>query len=246
MTRDTPDRIAAEVASCRACPRLVAWREAVAAAPPRRHRGETYWARPLPGFGDPRARLLILGLAPAAHGGNRTGRLFTGDSSGDFLFAALHRAGIANQPRSDSREDGLRLRDAYVTAAARCAPPDNRPTPDEFGRCRPFLVREIGALRRVRVVLALGALAWRAAFDALRETGFETPAPLPAFAHGAEGRARRGPARVVLLASYHVSRQNTNTGRLTPPMIDAVLARAAALLVPRRTVRPETGDRLRS
>lgn len=214
--------ITERVVACRACPRLVAWREAAAADPPRRYRGQEYWTRPVPGFGDPRARLFIVGLAPAAHGGNRTGRVFTGDSSGDFLFAALHRSGFANQALSVSREDGLELRDVFIAAAVRCAPPDNRPTPAEFRRCEPFLVEEIGALPRVSVVLALGALAWSAALRALAAHGKPVPRPAPAFAHGAETRL----GDTILLGSYHVSRQNTNTGRLTPAMLDAVLARA--------------------
>jgi uracil-DNA glycosylase len=218
----------AEIVTCRACPRLVAWREEAAAHPPRRFRGQQYWARPVPGFGDPCARLLVVGLAPAAHGGNRTGRIFTGDSSGDFLFAALHRAGMASQPVSASREDGLALRDAWVAAAVRCAPPDNRPTPMEFATCRSFLVREIAALGNLRVVLALGALAWRSSLEALEENEIAIPRPRPAFAHGAE--VDLGP--VTLFGSYHVSRQNTNTGRLTAAMFDGVLKR----------VRGETGE----
>lgn len=212
-------QIAREIAACRACPRLVAWREAAGANPPRRFRGQRYWARPVPGFGDAGARLLVVGLAPAAHGGNRTGRIFTGDASGDFLFAALHRAGYANQARSVSKADGLVLTAAYVAAAARCAPPDNKPTPAEFARCRPFLVREIAALRNLEVVLALGSHAWRAAIEALVANGATRPRPLPAFAHGAEAKV----GNLSLLASYHVSQQNTFTGRLTPRMLDAVL-----------------------
>lgn len=220
-----------EVESCRACPRLVEWREACAAAPPRRFAGETYWARPVPGFGDPAARLLFVGLAPAAHGGNRTGRVFTGDSSGDFLFAALHRAGFANRPGSLRRGDGLALRDAYVLAPVRCAPPDNKPTPAEFDRCRPFFAREWALLPRVRVVLALGSLAWASAMRVLGDAGAAVPRPAPGFGHAAEAALDvPGRGRVALLGSYHVSRQNTNTGRLTPAMFDAVLARAAALL----------------
>jgi uracil-DNA glycosylase family 4 len=222
-----------EIEACRACPRLVAWREESAAKPPKRYAGETYWARPVAGFGDPAARLLLVGLAPAAHGGNRTGRVFTGDSSGDFLFAALHRAGFASQAESVRRGDGLALRDTYVLAPVRCAPPDNRPTPAEFDRCRPFFAREWTLLTRVRVVLALGGLAWASALRVLGEAGAEVPRPAPAFGHGAETAldvSGRGP--VALLGSYHVSRQNTNTGRLTPAMFDAVLARATRLLAP--------------
>jgi uracil-DNA glycosylase family 4 len=216
---DSLERITREVVRCRACPRLVAWREAAAANPPRRFRGQRYWARPVPGFGDPGARLLIVGLAPAAHGGNRTGRIFTGDASGDFLFAALHRAGFANQPSSVSRDDGLVLTDAYVAAAARCAPPDNKPTPEEFARCLPYLAREIAQLTDLKVLLALGAHAWRASIEALVANGAPRPRPLPPFGHGAEAML----GRFRLLGSYHVSQQNTFTGRLTPAMLDAVL-----------------------
>ncbi len=214
--------IAGEIVRCRACPRLVAFREAAEARAPRRFRGQRYWSRPVPGFGDPGAALLVVGLAPAAHGGNRTGRVFTGDASGDFLFAALHRAGYANQARSASRDDGLVLAGAYVAAAARCAPPENKPTPAEFARCRPFLVREVAALPKLGVVLALGAHAWRAAIEALvdAEAG-PRPRPLPKFAHGAEARV----GKILLLGSYHVSQQNTFTGKLTPRMLDAVLRR---------------------
>jgi uracil-DNA glycosylase family 4 len=176
----------------------------------------------VPGFGDPGAALLIVGLAPAAHGGNRTGRVFTGDASGDVLFAALHRAGLANQPLSAARGDGLALRGAFIAAAVRCAPPDNRPTGAEFSRCRPFLVREIQALPRLAAILSLGGLAWRAALAALRDAGHALPRPLPRFGHGARVPL---PGGVVLHASYHVSRQNTNTGRLTPAMLDDVLRR---------------------
>lgn len=235
MTAGAPGhRLAAltrEIEACRACPRLVAWREASAAKPPRRFAGETYWARPVPGFGDPTARLLLVGLAPAAHGGNRTGRVFTGDSSGDFLFAALHRAGFASQAESVRRGDGLALRDAYVLAPVRCAPPDNRPTPQEFDRCRPFFASEWSLLPEVRVILALGGLAWASALRVLGEAGAAIPRPAPAFGHGAEVTMELpGRGRVALLGSYHVSRQNTNTGRLTPAMFDAVLARAKLLL----------------
>jgi len=211
-----------QIVACTRCPRLRAYCERVAREKKRAHRDETYWGRPVPGFGDPAARLLIVGLAPAAHGANRTGRMFTGDSSGDFLMAALHRAGFATIPTSRLAGDGLRVTDVFVAAAARCAPPDNRPTPAEFEKCRPFLVREIGALPRLAAVLALGELAWRASLAALRDAGRAIPRPLPAFSHGA-----RAPVAgdVVLHGSYHVSRQNTNTGRLTPEMLDRVLRR---------------------
>jgi len=217
--------IARDVVDCRRCPRLVAWREKAAANPPRRFRGETYWARPLPAFGDPEASVLLVGLAPAAHGGNRTGRMFTGDASGDFLFAALHAAGFANQGRSVSRDDGLALSGALVTAAARCAPPGNRPTPAEFERCRPYLVREIASLPNLRVVVALGGLAFDRTLRALRSGGLEIPTPRPRFAHGSE--ARIGPYS--LLGAYHPSQQNTFTGRLTRPMLERVLRRARVL-----------------
>jgi uracil-DNA glycosylase family 4 len=219
-------RLHEEIAACRACPRLVAWREQVAREKRRAYREWTYWGRPVPGFGDPRARLVIIGLAPAAHGANRTGRVFTGDRSGDFLYAGLHRAGFANQPRSEHREDGLALRDAYVTAAGRCAPPDNKPLPEELARCAPFLDREL-ALLPARVLLALGAIAWGAALAWLERAGWTLPSPRPAFAHGAELAL---PGAPVLLGCYHVSQQNTQTGRLTPAMFDTVMARALALL----------------
>ena len=223
MTPTLPG-IERRVVRCRRCPRLVAWREEAAAHPPRRFRGQYYWARPVPGFGDPRARLLVLGLAPAAHGGNRTGRVFTGDSSGAFLFSALCRAGFANQPSSVSRDDGLALTDCWVTAPVKCAPPANKPTPAEFDACRPYLVEELAAFApHLRVVVALGGIAWNAALRAFALRGVAIPRPAPRFAHGAE--ARLLPA-LLLLGSYHVSQQNTNTGRLTPPMLDAVLARA--------------------
>jgi uracil-DNA glycosylase family 4 len=209
---------------CRRCPELRAYCAEVAASKRRAFAGWTYWGRPVPGFGDRSARILVVGLAPAAHGGNRTGRMFTGDRSGDFLYAALHRAGLANQPQATARDDGLRLRGAYVTAALRCAPPGNRPAPHQLANCLRFLVQEVEALRPA-VVLCLGAVAWRAALNAIRGGGVERPRPLPAFAHGAECRL----GRTVLLGCYHVSQQNTFTGRLTPRMIDAVLARAKAI-----------------
>lgn len=210
------------VVACRRCPRLVAWRETAARNPPRRFQGQPYWGRPLPGFGDPAARILLVGLAPAAHGGNRTGRMFTGDASGDFLFRALFEAGLANQPISSGVGDGLLLSGAFVSAAARCAPPDNRPTPEEFGRCRPFLVEELAALPSLRVVVALGGLAFAQSIRALAEAGGAIPRPLPRFGHAAETRI----GRYALLASYHPSQQNTFTGKLTPAMLRAVFRRA--------------------
>ncbi len=215
-------RLSARVASCRACPRLVAWREECAADPPRRYREEKYWARPLPGLGDPDARILIVGLAPAAHGANRTGRMFTGDRSGDWLYAALHRAGLANQPTSVRAGDGLELLGAYVSAVVRCAPPANKPTPSERDRCIPYLVEELALLTGVRVIVCLGAFAWDGALRALRSAGHPPPKPKPRFGHAAE--ARIGP--YTLVGSYHPSQQNTFTGKLTEPMFDAVFARA--------------------
>ena len=217
--------IEAEVVDCVRCPRLVAWREQAAREAPRRFAGETYWARPLPGFGDPSARILILGLAPAANGGNRTGRIFTGDSSGDFLWAALHRAGLASQATSRHRGDGLRAIDCWITAAVKCAPPGNRPLPSERGNCAPYLHRELIALNKLRVILALGAFAWDTALSTLAALGSETPRPKPRFGHGAEARL----GRWTLLGSYHPSQQNTFTGKLTPAMLDDVVARAAAI-----------------
>jgi uracil-DNA glycosylase family 4 len=217
----------AEITACRACPRLVAWREFAAANPPARFGGEEYWARPVPGFGDPAARILVLGLAPAKDGGNRTGRVFTGDRSGDFLFAALHRAGLANQPTSIGREDGLELRGAYVAAAVRCAPPANKPLPGERDRCAPYLLREMALLAELGVIVALGAFAWDAALRAVVAPSGPLPGPRPRFGHGAEVRV----GRIILLGAYHPSQQNTFTGRLTPAMLDAVLERALELAI---------------
>jgi uracil-DNA glycosylase len=217
--------LAREVHACRRCARLVEWREASAADPPRRFRGEDYWARPLAGFGDPAARLAIVGLAPAAHGANRTGRMFTGDRSGDWLYAALHRAGYASQPTSVRREDGLKLEDAYVTAVVRCAPPANRPSPAERDNCLPYLERELELLERCRTIVALGAFAWEGVMRAARALGGELPRPRPRFGHGAETFT----GRWAMLGCYHPSQQNTFTGRLTEPMLDAVFARARVL-----------------
>jgi len=217
--------LAAEIHACRRCPRLVEWREERAADPPRRFRGEGYWARPLAGFGDPAARVAIVGLAPAAHGANRTGRMFTGDRSGDWLYAALHRAGFANRPASERRDDGLRLLDAYVTAVVRCAPPANKPTPEERDRCLPYLERELELLAECCTIVALGGFAWDGALRAIRALGAEIPRPRPRFGHGAEARV----GRWTLLGCYHPSQQNTFTGRLTEPMLDAVLLRAREL-----------------
>jgi uracil-DNA glycosylase len=218
------ERIAAEIVGCRSCPRLVEWRERVALEKTVRFADQTYWGRPVPGFGDPAAGILVVGLAPAAHGGNRTGRIFTGDRSGDFLFGSLHRVGLSNQPTSVSRDDGLRLIRAYLSAVNRCAPPGNKPTPAERDTCLPFLAREIAALERLRVLVALGAFAWDGALRALSALGYPTR-PRPRFGHAAEASA--GP--FVLLGSYHPSQQNTFTGKLTPQMLDAVFERAAEL-----------------
>jgi uracil-DNA glycosylase len=215
--------IEAEVVHCRACPRLVSWRELVAREKVARFANEEYWGRPVPGFGDPRARIAVVGLAPAAHGGNRTGRIFTGDRSGDFLFAALHRAGLANRPVSVALGDGLELLGAWLTAVNRCAPPANRPTPEERDRCVPYLARELAALVDLRTIVALGAFAWDGVLRALRASGH--PAlPKPRFGHGAS--ATIGP--FALLGCFHPSQQNTFTGKLTPAMLDEVLQRALA------------------
>lgn len=214
----------AEIVECRLCPRLVKWRETVAREKRRMYRDEVYWGRPITGFGDVAARLVIVGLAPAAHGGNRTGRIFTGDRSGDFLFAALHRAGVANQPTSVSRDDGLALRGAYIVAPVRCAPPDNKPTPDEFARCSRWLDAELAFVKNARVFLALGAHAWESTLQYLARHGQNVPAPRPGFGHGAVVQLND----VTIVGSYHVSQQNTQTGRLTPKMFDEVVARALA------------------
>jgi uracil-DNA glycosylase family 4 len=214
-----------DIVVCRACPRLVAWREQVAREKRASFRDEEYWGRPVPGFGDAAARVLVLGLAPAAHGGNRTGRVFTGDRSGDWLFAALHRAGYANQPVSIHAGDGLRLTDAYVAAAVRCAPPDNKPTPDERDRCLPYLGRELDALAHLAVIVALGGFAYEALWGVLTARGDALPKPRPKFGHGIEVPTER----YTILGCYHPSQQNTFTGRLTEPMLDAVFARARSL-----------------
>ena len=216
----------AEVVECRRCPRLVEWREQVAREKRAAFRDQTYWGRPAPGFGDPDARILILGLAPAAHGANRTGRIFTGDRSGDFLFASLHRLGLANQAESVSRDDGLRLNGAYVVAAVRCAPPANKPTPEERENCSPWLEQEVSLLTSLRVVVVLGGFAWESALR-LRAMldGDPIPRPRPKFGHAVELPG----APWTLLGCFHPSQQNTFTGRLTPAMMDAVFARAREL-----------------
>lgn len=217
---DALDVLAAEIIECRTCPRLVAWREQVARDKRAAFRDETYWGRPVTGFGDPRARILVLGLAPAAHGANRTGRMFTGDRSGDWLFRSMHRAGLANQPTSVSADDGLALHDAWVTATVKCAPPDNKPTPDERDACARFLVREVDLLTEVRVVVCLGQFGYQAA---CRHFGVR---PRPKFGHGVEVPIVDSPT---LLCSFHPSQQNTFTGRLTEEMLDGVFTRAVAL-----------------
>ncbi len=215
------------VTGCRRCPRLVAHREEVARVKRRQYRDDDYWGRPVPGFGDRNARVLIVGLAPAAHGANRTGRMFTGDRSGEWLYAALHATGFATQPTSVRRDDGLALRDAYVSAIARCAPPANKPTPEEIAACRPFLARELGLLTRLRVVVCLGGLALDGFLRTWREAGRAVPSPRPRFGHAAECAL---PGGVTLLCSYHPSQQNTFTGRLTRPMLESVFARTRSLV----------------
>jgi uracil-DNA glycosylase family 4 len=233
-----------EIVRCRACPRLVAWREEVARVKVARFRDCEYWGKPVPGFGDPNARILLVGLAPGAHGANRTGRMFTGDRSGDFLFAALHRAGLASQPSSQSRGDGLSLRDVYIIATIRCAPPANLPSPEEIEQCARFFDREVALLPRVRVLVALGAIAWRACLDHVarmararsmrqrvarrQRDGVPLRRPRPAFEHGAILRVG-GVAGPTIVGSFHVSQQNTQTGRLTPAMFDAIVAAAMRL-----------------
>ena len=218
--------LTAEIVACRRCPRLVAWRELVAREKVARFRDEVYWGRPVPGFGDPDARILIAGLAPAAHGGNRTGRVFTGDASGDFLWPALHRFGLADRPVSRRADDGLTLHDAYIAAAVRCAPPANKPTILERDTCAPFLVRELGLLTSVRVIVALGAFGWDASLRAMAGLGHvPDDRGKPRFGHGAQ--AQIGP--FMLLGTYHPSQQNTFTGHLTAPRFDAVIARAVEL-----------------
>jgi len=228
---DTWKALTEEVIGCRACSRLVGWREQVAREKRRAYRDWDYWGRPVPGFGDPRARLVIVGLAPGAHGANRTGRVFTGDSSGDTLYAALYRAGFANQPTAQHRDDGLKLEDAFITAVVRCAPPGNRPSAEELAACRPFLAREWALLPDMRVMLALGQIAFDGCIRLLREAG-HSDLPRTKFSHGAYYSFPAAvPAGLMhLVASYHPSRQNTQTGRLTPAMLDDVFALARSLL----------------
>lgn len=225
----TLDQITRDIITCERCPRLRAYCRVVAREKRAAYRDETYWGKPVPGFGDPKARVLVIGLAPAAHGGNRTGRVFTGDgrgASGEFLFAAMHAAGFANQSTCDRADDGLRLRDAYILATARCAPPANKPLPEEIRNCRIHFDRELDALTRVRVMIALGRLAWDAALIQLQRLG-DPMKPRPVFGHGAVYRSSTG---LVLLGSYHPSRHNTHTGRLTPPMLEQIFRTAAGLI----------------
>ncbi len=230
MNRVIWDELEARVVNCRLCPRLVEWREETARVKRRAYRDEEYWGRPVPGWGDRNAQLLIVGLAPAAHGGNRTGRVFTGDSSGDFLYGALHRAGFANQPHAVRIGDGLALTNAYIAAAARCAPPDNKPTPEELATCRPYLEQEIALLNRLKVIVALGRIGYEAALKVYEgRPGFlGRAALLPQFAHAAV--IPLGASLPTVVTSYHPSRQNTQTGRLTAVMFDEVWRKAAELL----------------
>jgi len=220
-------RLERKVVRCTLCPRLVRWRREAARVKTARFAHEEYWGKPVLAFGDPGARLLVVGLAPAAHGGNRTGRMFTGDRSGDWLYRALHRFGFASRPESKGRDDGMKLADCFITAAARCAPPLNKPDAREFANCRPYLLAELRLLARVSVVVGLGKLAFDAAFDALKETGRAAVAKRPAFGHGKEYRLS---PEIVLIGSYHPSQQNTFTGRLTEPMFDAIFRRVRTLL----------------
>lgn len=222
-----------EIVGCRACPRLVAWREEVAQNKRRAYQEWEYWGRPVPGFGDPAARLLLVGLAPGAHGANRTGRVFTGDGSGSFLYSALYRNGFASQPSAEHRNDGLQLFDCFITAPLRCVPPQNRPTAEELHTCRPFMGRELALLPNVQVLLCLGGIAFEQTLRLLREQAYDVPRLK--FGHGSHyvvGPAHGTGRRFDLLGCYHPSRQNTNTGRLTPEMMDTVLAQARALLRP--------------
>ncbi len=229
------DAIERAVVRCTRCPELRAYTAMVARERKRAHRDCDYWGKPVPAFGDARARVMLVGLAPGAHGSNRTGRPFTGDASGSFLYPALYRAGFASQPDAIDRNDGLTLHDALITAAARCAPPQNKPTPQELRNCFPFLLQEFDALSRLRVMIALGSVAFDAVLKVLRERGFALDPARPAFAHGAEAAAAKGRRTISVVASYHPSRQNTNTGKLTVKMFDAIFTRANEILRPPRT-----------
>ena len=216
-----------EIIDCARCPRLVEWREQVAVEKVKRFQNEDYWGKPVPSFGDEQARLVIVGLAPAAHGGNRTGRMFTGDRSGDWLYRALYRAGFANQETSVNRADGLQLNDCYITAMAHCAPPDNKPTPQEIKNCRPFLLDEFAAFTQLRVVVALGQLAFKATIESFKALDAKLNITMPKFAHGAEGQLTD---HLTLIAAYHPSQQNTFTGKLTEAMLDAIFTRARQII----------------
>ena len=225
MRETSLESIEAAVLKCTRCPELRAYTAQVARERKRAYRDCTYWGKPVPAFGDPKARVVLVGLAPGAHGSNRTGRPFTGDASGDFLYPALYRAGFASQPNATGRDDGMRLHDCAITAAARCAPPGNKPTPQELRNCFPFLVDEFEALSRVRVAIGLGSIGYDAILKVLRERGFTLDPLKPKFAHAAEAIATKGKRAILAIASYHPSRQNTNTGVLTVPMFDAIFTR---------------------
>ena len=222
--------ISREVVRCAKCPELRVYCEQIAAEKKRAYRDWTYWGKPVPAFGDPNARLLLVGLAPGAHGSNRTGRMFTGDSSGDFLYPALHRAGFATQPSAVSRDDGMELRDCIISAALRCAPPQNKPTPQQLRRCFPYLVRELEELANLRVIVGLGAIGTKAAIDALVLADYFVEPQRWRFGHGTEIAAHNGKRTITVVASFHPSRQNTNTGKLTAPMFDAIFSRANQIL----------------
>lgn len=226
LTTSEVDQIQADVVNCRACPRLVKWREKIALEKRSAFRNDIYWGKAVPGFGDESAQILIVGLAPGAHGANRTGRMFTGDRSGDWLYGALHRAGLANQPNSDRIDDGLLLNNVYISAAVHCAPPDNKPTPEERDRCSPFLARELKALTEVKVIIALGNFAYESLWRQLSLQNLLLPKPRPKFSHGLEILL----PKIILLGSYHPSQQNTFTGRLTEPMFDKIFSRALDLV----------------
>lgn len=224
------ERIERRVVACKRCPELRTYCEQIGVEKKRAYRDQTYWTKPVPAFGDPNARVMLVGLAPGAHGSNRTGRMFTGDASGDFLYPALFRAGFANQPTAVGRGDGLELRDCIITAAVRCAPPQNKPTPGEIARCFPYLLEEFAALPKLQVMIGLGAIGTRAGLDVLKNSGFVLDSASFKFGHGAEVVARNGKRSVTLLSSFHPSRQNTNTGKLTAAMFDEIFTRARELL----------------
>jgi uracil-DNA glycosylase family 4 len=230
MSAKTIAAINREVVRCTNCPELRVYCEQVAAEKKRAYRDWTYWGKPVPAFGDPNARVVLIGLAPGAHGSNRTGRMFTGDASGDFLYPALHRVGFATQASAISSNDGLELRDCFITAALRCAPPQNKPAPQQLKRCYPYLLREMQNLDRAQVIVGLGAIGTKAAIDVLKDAGYTIEPQRWRFGHGVEILATKGKRRITVIASFHPSRQNTNTGKLTTPMFDAIFARAKTLL----------------